>query len=300
MQTSLKRIREQRGLAAASLAHRIGVERQTIYAIEAGTYVPNTTIALRLAAVLETTVEQLFSPNNRDTPTRVMNLTIAGCDPALRFLASELEGYNMDLVTLPSGSHRALNWLKEGMVPIAGSHILDAGTGTYNLPAIKRLFDPKQIKVVTFANWQQGLMLRRNNGKDIRGMADLARKEIRFLNREGGSESRKVVERELRTLGIKTKGVTGWRHTATGHLPAAWQIANGEADCCVGAETAARHFGLRFLPLTTERFDLTMTAESWHLPGMQTLLDTLSKGSFRKRLHTLAGHDTSETGTIRL
>jgi DNA-binding XRE family transcriptional regulator len=42
------------------LAEEIGVSRQTIYAMETGTYMPNTMLALKLAQVLEVKVEDLF------------------------------------------------------------------------------------------------------------------------------------------------------------------------------------------------------------------------------------------------
>jgi DNA-binding XRE family transcriptional regulator len=58
--TQLNEIRERRGISAAQLAKLAAVSRQTIYAIEAGEYVPNTTLALQLARILEVSVEDLF------------------------------------------------------------------------------------------------------------------------------------------------------------------------------------------------------------------------------------------------
>src|SRR5215472_14542448 len=54
-------IRKGRGIGASDLARRVDVSRQTIYAIEAGTYVPNTEVALRLAREMEVAVGDLFS-----------------------------------------------------------------------------------------------------------------------------------------------------------------------------------------------------------------------------------------------
>src|ERR1700743_1069746 len=59
--TTLGKLRRKRGLSAIQLAASVGVKRQTIYAIEAGTYVPNTVVALRLAKALGSTVEELFA-----------------------------------------------------------------------------------------------------------------------------------------------------------------------------------------------------------------------------------------------
>src|SRR5581483_2961485 len=61
IQNNLAAIRRRRGLSAIHLAAVAGVSRQTIYAMEAGTYVPNTVVALRLARALDTTVEELFT-----------------------------------------------------------------------------------------------------------------------------------------------------------------------------------------------------------------------------------------------
>ena len=57
---ALGTVRKKRGLSAIELAQAVGVSRQTVYAMEAGDYVPNTTVALKLAKVLQTTVEELF------------------------------------------------------------------------------------------------------------------------------------------------------------------------------------------------------------------------------------------------
>src|SRR4051812_50226354 len=57
----VEQIRKNRGIGASDLARRVNISRQTIYAIEAGTYVPNTEVALHLARELEVAVDELFS-----------------------------------------------------------------------------------------------------------------------------------------------------------------------------------------------------------------------------------------------
>src|SRR6266852_4185578 len=70
IENKLEALRQGRGFTVAQLARMAGVTRQTVYAMEAGDYVPNTAVALRLARALETTVEKLF--------------TLPGEPPALR------------------------------------------------------------------------------------------------------------------------------------------------------------------------------------------------------------------------
>jgi DNA-binding XRE family transcriptional regulator len=61
IENHLAQLRQKRGLSASGLAHMVGISRQTIYAMEAGSYVPNTAMALKLARVLEVGVEDLFA-----------------------------------------------------------------------------------------------------------------------------------------------------------------------------------------------------------------------------------------------
>lgn len=74
IESSVGKLRSQRGISVAALASQAGVSRQALYAIEAGTYVPNTAVSLRLAAALGTAVDQLFRLRNEEQPTAVVDL----------------------------------------------------------------------------------------------------------------------------------------------------------------------------------------------------------------------------------
>jgi putative transcriptional regulator len=66
MINSLRVYREQKGLTQDQLAQLVGVSRQSIISIEKGHYVPTTIMALKLSTVLKTTVEKLFTLEERD------------------------------------------------------------------------------------------------------------------------------------------------------------------------------------------------------------------------------------------
>jgi putative molybdopterin biosynthesis protein len=353
--TQLHEIRARRGISAAALAKLANVTRQTIYAIEAGDYVPNTTVALQLARILEVRVEELFSlesesaaapkpvPVDFITPARSgqpvqlcrvgnklvavssapqslmlpladaivvdsaraqmfpgeapgeakdqKRLLIAGCDPGISLLSQHL-----DLLVAPSTSRQGLQWLKQGKVHIAGTHLRDSATGEYNLAAIRSIFPQGGVKVVTFAIWEQGLVTR--PGSSIRGVEDLARKDVRLVNREKGAGSREVLDQHLRAAGIAPDQLNGYDRIATGHLPAAQAVSQNEADCCIATRSAARAFGLHFIPLATERYDLVIRRQHAKLPGMEALFDLLNRSALRRKLEILAGYDTSHTGEV--
>ena len=367
--TQLKEIREQRGVSAAQLAKLARTSRQTIYAIEAGDYVPNTALALQLAKILEVKVEDLFrlegeptepaapvpvdliasGPPHKGQPVRLCRvgkrmvgvtalpqpamlpladgvivdgskrsnradvhifqddlegekrLLIAGCDPGISLLVQHLGRFEqVDAVVASSSSQQALEWLRQGKVHVAGSHLRDLPSGEYNLPVVRRLFGRGEAKVVTFAIWEQGLVLQPGNPKSIHSVADLARKNVSIMNREKGAGSRDLLDQKLREAGVSPGRVNGYDRVAYGHLPAALAVSMREADCCIATRSAARAFGLSFVPLATERYDLVLRRQHARMPAMQALLDTLNRAAIRRKLEILAGYDTSHTGEVLL
>jgi molybdate-binding protein/DNA-binding XRE family transcriptional regulator len=365
IRTSLRDLRTAQGLSAADLAKRAGVSRQTIYAIEDGSFVPNTAVALRLARILDVEVEQIFAldeppgaadavdaqllsgdsgsvregqlvrlcrvqerliaapvpafpaylptadgvvwgePGRRvavkavsDRSHKRAHLLVAGCDPAISLLADELNSSEMEIIGIPCSSRRALKWLQEGGVHAAGSHLLDSASGHYNVPMVKRLFPRGDVRIVTFATWEQGLVIGRGNPKGIRGVADIARKGVTIINREKGSGSRDLLEKGLHKAGVEATRIAGYDTLATGHLAAAYAVASGAADCCIANRSAARCFGLDFIPLAVERFDLSFSKASLGLRPAKALLNLLNGSSLKQKLAAIAGYDTAHTGEV--
>lgn len=360
VRSKLAEIRGNRGIAAADIAKRIGVTRQTIYAIEAGNYVPNTEVALKLAQVLEVAVEELFALDERreqgvsSMPAEFLGtskaakgqavrlgqvgakwvsvpvsaspyflpeadgiltdrnrvavfpidggakkrIVLAGCDPATSLLAHMVErGTGVEVVHAPASSELALRWLKEEKVHIAGSHLEDPKTAEFNLPFIRRGFGGEEIGVITFAEWEEGFVVARGNPKNIRTVGDLPRKNVWFMNRQSGSGSRLLIDKLLKGAGVTPRSVQGYSRVAAGHLAAAYAIVSGDADCCLATRSAARAFGLGFVPLHSERYDFVFRRSTLESPAVQTFMDVLQRSSLRRKLETLAGYDTSKTGT---
>ena len=363
----VEQIRKGRGVGASELARRVHVSRQTIYAIEAGTYVPNTEVALHLARELEVTVDELFAlPEDTETspeslaaevlsasslekgqPVRICQLgsrwigvpvtaspyympeadgiikrtgrsngradlvvfakedaaqkrlVLAGCDPATGLLSRMVEKISgVEVVSAAASSKLALSWLKEGKVHIAGSHLEDPKTGEFNLPFIRSEFPNEDFSVVTFARWEEGLVVTSGNPKGIRQVEHLARKNIRFANREPGSGSRVLLDQLLAKNGVDAHQIQGYDRVAYGHLAAAYCVVSHEADVCLATHSAAKAFGLDFIPLHSERYDLVMRKRTAELPAIKAFLDVLHRAALRRKLEVLAGYDTSETGTV--
>src|SRR5439155_5617343 len=125
-------------------------------------------------------------------------LVLAGCDPATGLLARMVEKISgVEIVSAAASSKLALTWLSEGKVHVAGSHLEDPKTGEFNLPFLRKHFPDEDFSVVTFARWEEGWVFAPGNPKGVRKIEDLARKNIRIVNRELGSGSRGLLEKLL-------------------------------------------------------------------------------------------------------
>lgn len=214
-------------------------------------------------------------------------LLLAGCDPAVSVLADHLRRTaGVELIAVPSTSQKALRQLRDGVVHLAGTHINKRSARI-----------PRDCRVFAFAEWEEGLVIASGNPKNIRGFADLGRRGMRIINRETGAGSRALLDAGLADAGIDAAKVPGYERVAPGHLAAAWAVKRADADCCVAPRVAARVFGLDFIPLVAERYDLAVPEQWLNLTSVQALLDTLQRKSFQRELAAIGGYDTASTGS---
>jgi molybdate-binding protein len=223
-------------------------------------------------------------------------LMVAGCDPGISVLSRHLQRAGIELVAVSRNSSQSLDLLKQGLVHIAGTHLRDDATGESNIPAVRRRFANHAVAVIGFALWEEGIVAVRGNPKGIREIADFARRDIAIVNREPGAGCRLMLDSHLDRLGIAAQSIRGYGQIALGHLPAAWHVLTGKADCCIATRAAARVFGLDFIPLLSERYDLVIRKADLNVPGVQALLDTLGRAAFRRELEGLGGYDTRSAG----
>jgi putative molybdopterin biosynthesis protein len=77
-------------------------------------------------------------------------------------------------------------------------------------------------------------------------------------------------------------------------------VAEGGADAGLGIRGAARAYGLDFIPLATERYELAIPEHLLDQPGPRAILSVLAEDDFKRTVHELAGYDVSEAGRRRL
>lgn len=228
-------------------------------------------------------------------------IAVAGCDPSVFLAGDYLRRQKEDctVVGWTLGSAAAIDALKRGEVHMAGVHVVDAQSGESNLPYLRRHLKGNEYLVVTFAVWEEGLLVAPGNPKSVRGVEDFARTDISLINREAGAGARLLLDQKLTSAGIAPGTVLGYDRIGRSHFQVARTIAEGHADVAVGVRAAANLFGLEFLPLQRARYDFVVPKA--HLadhPGIEAFLNILVSRSFRAEIDALGGYDMTETGTV--
>ena len=223
---------------------------------------------------------------------------IGSHDISLDILSQFLSPRHRRLTSVNVGSLGGIMALKRGETHLAGAHLLDPESGEYNLPYIEQHLPGRAIRVVTLVGRTQGLFLEKGNPKQIKGLEDLKRSDIVYVNRQRGAGTRFLLDYHLSKLGIQPEVVNGYSHEEYTHLGAAVVVASGRANCALGIEAASYALDLDFLPLITERFDLLIPEEFASTELLSPIFELLEDPQFRKAVAERPGYDVSPMGQV--
>lgn len=230
--------------------------------------------SLRFAGSHDLVVEQLAGHLRRETPGLTLEVQYVGSLGGLMALA-------------------------RGEADLAGAHLWDEATDTYNAPYVARVLPGRRVVLLTLAHRRLGLLIAPGNPFALQGLRDLVRSGLRFVNRQRGSGTRVWLDAHLRAVGVDGLQITGYEEEETTHLGVARAVAEGRADAGLGIQAAALAYGLDFLPLALERYDLVIPEEVWPTPPCQTLVEVIRSSAFRAAVEAVGGYETEETGTVR-
>lgn len=227
-------------------------------------------------------------------------VAIGSHDLTLDLLADELgrrqPGWRLSSANV--GSLGGLLALGRGEAHLAGSHLLDEATGEYNLPYIRRYLPGVPVRVIGFVRRVQGLIVPAGNPKGIYTLADLARPDVTFINRQRGAGTRILLDYRLKQAGIHPRQIQGYERQEFTHLAVAAAVASGAADCGPGILAAARALGLDFVPLDEERYDLIIPARFYDDPLLAPLLAIVRDPAFQARVEALGGYTVADMGKV--
>ena len=195
------------------------------------------------------------------------------------------------------GSMGGLMAVRNKEAQIAGIHILNETDGTYNLAAVRQYLPERDWQLIHLAMREQGLIVPPGNPKNLRGIEDLTRDGISFVNRQRGAGTRMLLDYRLKKLGLSANGICGYEKEVGTHMAVAASVAAGAADAGLGIRAAAEALGLDFVAVGSEQYDLLID-----LPpedGRLALLrEILQSDEFKNQVEAMGGYDLSRAGEI--
>lgn len=197
-----------------------------------------------------------------------------------------------------TGSMGGIMALKRQEAHIAPIHLLDEKSGEYNLAYIKKYFPREKIAIIKGVKREQGIMTAHKNPKNIKGLKDLSRDDIIFVNRQKGAGTRILTDYLLKRQSIDINEITGYQREMTTHTSAAAAVESFSADAAVGIYSAAKHFGLNFISIGYEEYDFAIPEKYIHMDMIKRFIDCLKSDEFKKELLRLGGYDASRIGSI--
>jgi putative molybdopterin biosynthesis protein len=204
----------------------------------------------------------------------------------------------LDLISAHVGSLSGIMAVQKGVVDLATTHILDEQEKVYNIPAAKRYLEGRKFRLVHVTKRMQGLITAKGNPKAIKDIADLARKDVKFVNRQFGSGTRILLDMMLKEKGIDQHSIQGYDREESTHAATAILVKEGVADAGLAIYAVSPIFDLDFIPVAEEEYDLLVTEEFTTDPKFRILMELLTSAEFASRLSELGGYNTKDSGKV--
>lgn len=255
---------------------------------------------LRLSRILP-----LFCVDVGPAPRREVRATLpplrvaASHDLALAALASGLpaaSGLELELAFM--GSLHALREFAEGRADLAGFHVPISGRHDWDLSPYLRGLRAKRDRLIRLVDRDQGLILPRGNPAQVKGLRDIGRLRLRFINRQRGSGTRLLTDQMLDQERIDPSAIAGYGNEEFTHRAVAATVASGGADAGFGLRAAAAELRLAFVPLVRERYFLAVRARAVATAPVARLIEVLQGPAFADIVRRLAGYRADAAGSV--
>jgi molybdate-binding protein/DNA-binding transcriptional regulator YhcF (GntR family) len=282
----------------AKLVNR--AERYLLESLSAGHSIVETETALSVAAMRCLDLRTAAGEPDEERLSAIKGtLRFAGShDLVIELIARAMREDPLDIkLTIEyTGSLGGLMAIAQGQADLAGTHLWDDSTDSYNTSFVKRVLPGRRLVLLTVVHRQLGLIMPPGNPQGLQSLQDLVLPEVRFINRQPGSGSRVWLDAQLKRLGTSADSIVGYADEETTHIGLANAIAGGDANVGVGIFAAASSFGLDFIPLTTEQYDLVIPDHIWPRPATQSLVEVIRSSYFKQAVSALGGYDLSAAG----
>ncbi len=218
------------------------------------------------------------------------NMVFSGSsDYLIEILQDMLSSRDVNMTISSIGSLGGLIAVKKGYAHLAGSHLYDSTTNTFNIPFIKK-FHIDEIKLFRLCLRKQGFIVKKGNPKGIKSFEDIVSKNAVFVNRQSGSGTRVQIDNMLKKLNINPGQIMGYSAVESTHTQVAIKVKSGFADVGVGVEQAACMFGLDFIPLFDEEYDLIVRDDFIKDARFKTLIEIIKSKALADKINKLCGY----------
>ena len=226
-------------------------------------------------------------------------LVSIGSHDVLMDIVADIMANDYNDVTLSSthvGSMGGLMALKRGETIIAPTHLLDENDGKYNISIIKEIFGEGKVSLIKGFDRIQGIMVKKGNPLNIKGIEDLPK--YRFVNRQRGAGTRVLLDYKLKTMGIDPKTIDGYEKEVATHMAVAASVASPYIDCGLGVKSAADSMGLDFIEIGIEEYDFAVLTKNLEDDKVKKFVEVIKSQKLYKKLEELGGYAYSNLGKI--
>ncbi len=290
------------------VAHYLGIHEKQVYALIKSKRIPSTRITGKWVfpkKLIDEWIEsnaQKSLGQAREKSRKIEGALLASGsnDPILDILHTHMRTLYPEfyIFTANTGSTDGLKALNKGYTDIAWSHLFDPKTGEYNIPFLPNYVPDIKPVVVNLFCRDIGFLVAAKNPLGIHGFEDLARKEVKFINRQKGAGTRVLLDYYLKKLRISHSEIKGYEKEVYTHLEVGIAILSKEADVGIATIAVSKFFGLSFIPITTESFDMVLEQSTFFEKGVQAFVEVLNSDEFRKRITKLGNYDFKSSGKI--
>ena len=290
------------------IAAYLGIHEKQVYGLTKAKKIPGTRVTGKWVfpkKLIDEWIEEnarggLRQARERSRSTGGALLASGSNDPVLDFLLTGIRQSHPDFYFFcaNTGSTEGLKALGGGYTDIAWTHLFDPESGHYNVPFLpKYLPDMKAVLVQLFRR-EIGIVAAPGNPLGIDGIADIAGKKVRYVNRQAGSGTRILLDHHINRLGIPSSAIEGYDREVYTHVEVGLSILSGEVDAGMATVAVSRLMGLHFIAVTREDFDMVVGQSAYFSKGVQALVEILRSTGFRERFEKLGGYGFEDSGKI--
>jgi len=281
-------------LTVRELADLLRIKERKVYDLASSGQVPCSRATGKLlfpAQDIRTWIEGRSS-GGRSSAARP-NVFLGSHDPLLSWALGQSR---CGIATFFDGSLDGLDRFCRGEGIAAGVHIHDRASGDWNIGSVGQEAADQDAVLVSFARRRRGLVVKQDDAAAVSDIRDLPGRRVAGRQPESGTDV--LFGHLLRAAGVP-RGAIAFSPASRNEADAVLAVARGEADAAFGLESMSRQFGLGFVPVIEEAFDLLIDRRAWFEPPLQTFLAFCRGETFAMQAEALGGYDISGFGAVR-